>query len=77
VLRVGRREEGGGFDGWGPLGSDVRGNAVDGLRKLEEEAPFGKYAKAARAECAHGGLWEKQPGSSGLGRNRRKKMISE
>jgi hypothetical protein len=29
-----------------------RGNAVDGLRKLEEEAPFGKYAKAAQAELA-------------------------
>jgi hypothetical protein len=24
VIRVGRREEGGGSDGWGPLGSDVR-----------------------------------------------------
>jgi hypothetical protein len=24
LLRVGRREEGGGSDGWGPLGSDVR-----------------------------------------------------
>jgi hypothetical protein len=47
VLRVGRREEGGGSDGWGPLGSDVRGNAIDGLCKLKEEVPFGKYAKAA------------------------------
>jgi hypothetical protein len=27
-----------------------RGNAVDELRKLEEEAPFGKYAKAAQGE---------------------------
>jgi hypothetical protein len=36
-----------------------RGNAVDGLRKLEEEAPFGKYVKDAQAkwaERAHGGL---------------------
>jgi hypothetical protein len=24
VIQVGRREEGGGSDGWGPLGSDVR-----------------------------------------------------
>jgi hypothetical protein len=32
MLRVGRREEEGGSDGWGPLGSDVRGNAIDGLR---------------------------------------------
>jgi hypothetical protein len=50
VLRVGRREEGGESDEWGPVGSDVRGNTVDGLRKLEEEVPFGKYAKAAQAE---------------------------
>jgi hypothetical protein len=59
-----------------------RGNAVDGLRKLEKEAPFGKYAKAAQAqwaewtECADGGLWgEAGRGCSGLGqmgRNRRK-----
>jgi hypothetical protein len=42
----------------------VRGNVVDGLHKLEEEAPFGKYAKAAQAEWterAHGGLQAKQP----------------
>jgi hypothetical protein len=60
----------GGSDGWGPLGSDVRGNAVDGLRKLEEEAPFGKYAKAALAEWAeraHGGLRAKRPGLLGVG----------
>jgi hypothetical protein len=77
VIRVGRREEGGGSDGWGLLGSDVRErNIVDGLRKLEKEAPFGKYAKAAQAEWAeraHGGLWgEARWGCSGLGRNRRK-----
>jgi hypothetical protein len=51
----------------------VRGNAVDGLRKLEEEAPFGKYAKAAQAEWvewadrAHGGLRAKRPGLLGAG----------
>jgi hypothetical protein len=70
VLRVGWREEGGGSDGWGPLGSDVRGNAIDGLRKLEEEVPFGKYAKAAQAEWAkraHGGLWVKRLGLHGAG----------
>jgi hypothetical protein len=67
VLRVGRREEGGGSDEWGPLGSDVRGNDVDRLRKLEEEAPFGKYAKAAQAERAHGGLRAKRPGLLGAG----------
>jgi hypothetical protein len=42
-----------------------RGNAVDGLRKLEEEAPFGKYAKAAQAEWterAHDDLRAKRPG---------------
>jgi hypothetical protein len=66
VLRIGRREEGGGSDGWGPLGSDVRGYTIDGLCKLEEEAPFGKYAKAAQAEWpewterAHGGLRAKR-----------------
>jgi hypothetical protein len=78
MLWVGQREEGGGSDGWGPLGSDVRGIAVVGLPKLEEEAPFGKYAKAAQAEWvehAHRGLRAKRPGCSGLGRmgrNRRK-----
>jgi hypothetical protein len=63
VLRVGRREEGGGSDRWGPVCSDMRGNAVDGLRKLEEEAPFGKYAKAAQVEWAKracGGLRAKR-----------------
>jgi predicted nicotinamide N-methyase len=50
-----------------------RGNVVDELRKLEEEAPFGKYAKAAQAEwaewteCAHGGLRAKRPGLLGAG----------
>jgi hypothetical protein len=74
MLRVSQREGGGGSDRWGPRGSDVRGNTVDGLRKLEEEAPFGKYATAAQAEWAewaeraHGGLWVKRPGCSGLGR---------
>jgi hypothetical protein len=70
VLWVDQREEGGGCDEWGPLGSDVRGNAVDGLRKLEEEAPFGKYAKAAQAEWAeraHGSLRAKRPGLLGAG----------
>jgi hypothetical protein len=36
-----------------------RGSIIAGLRKLKEEAPFGKYAKAAQAEwaeCLHGGL---------------------
>jgi hypothetical protein len=54
VLQVGRREERGGSDGWGPHGSDVRGNVIDGLCKLEEEAPFGKYTKAAQAEWPNG-----------------------
>jgi hypothetical protein len=50
-----------------------RGNAVDGLRKLEEQAPFGKYAKAAQAEWAewtkraHDGLRAKRPGLLGAG----------
>jgi hypothetical protein len=53
----------------------VRGNIVDGLRKLKEEAPFGKYVKAAQAEwaeCTHGGLRAKRPGLGRLGQNRRK-----
>jgi RecB family exonuclease len=70
----------GGSDGWGLLGSDVRERKrVDGLHKLKEEAPFGKYAKAAQAEWAeraHDGLrGEAGRGCSGLGRmgrNRRK-----
>jgi hypothetical protein len=47
-----------------------RGNAVDGLRKLEEEAAFGKYAKATQAEWterAHDGLRAKRPGLLGAG----------
>jgi hypothetical protein len=49
-----------------------RGNTIDELCKLKEEAPFGKYAKVAQAEWAeraHDGLRPKRPG---LGRNRRK-----
>jgi hypothetical protein len=55
-----------------------RGNAVDGLRKLKEEAPFGKYAKAAQAEWAewtereHDGLRAKRPRLGRMGQNRRK-----
>jgi hypothetical protein len=58
-----------------------RGNAVDGLRKLEDEAPFGKYAKAAQGERAewteraHDGLRAKWPGLGRMGRNRRKKLF--
>jgi predicted nicotinamide N-methyase len=50
-----------------------RRNAVDGLRKLEEEAPFGKYAMAAQAqwaewtERAHDGLRAKRPVLLGAG----------
>jgi hypothetical protein len=80
VLRVGRHEEGSGSDGWGPVGSDVRGNAVDGLRKLEEEAPFGKYAKATQAEWAeraHGGLRVKRTGLLGARPESEEKMIFE
>jgi hypothetical protein len=48
-----------------------RGNAIDGLRKLEEEAHFGKYAKAAQdewaewTERAHDGLRAKRTGLLG------------
>jgi hypothetical protein len=57
----------------GSCGSDVRRNIVDGLRKLKEEAPFGKYYKAAHAEWAEwaerarGGLRAKRPGLLGAG----------
>jgi hypothetical protein len=76
--RVSRREEGAGSDGWSPLGSDVRGNVVDGLRKLKEEAPFGKYAKAAQAEWterAHDGLRAKRPGLLGAGPESEEKLF--
>jgi hypothetical protein len=42
---------------------------IAGLRKLEEETAFGKYAKAAQAGMgrAHArGLWEKNGGPMGL-----------
>jgi hypothetical protein len=45
-----------------------RGNTVDELRKLEEEAPFGKYAKAAQGEWTehtHDGLRAKRLGLLG------------
>jgi hypothetical protein len=67
----------------GPSWQRLRGNVVDGLRKLEEEAPFGKYVKAAQAEWAeraHGGLWVKRPGLLGagpVGPESEEKMISE
>jgi hypothetical protein len=63
----------------GPTGEQrERGNAVDGLRKLEEEARFGKYAKAAQAEWAewteraHDGLRVKRPGLGRMCQNQRK-----
>jgi hypothetical protein len=48
-----------------------RRNVIDGLRKLEEEVSFGKYAMAAQAEWAewtervHDGLRAKRPGLLG------------
>jgi hypothetical protein len=45
-----------------------RGNTVDGLRKLEEEVHFGKYAKAAQVEWTertHDGLRAKRLGLLG------------
>jgi hypothetical protein len=59
-----------------------RGNAVDGLRKLEKEAPFGQYAKAAQAEWAewtehaHDGLLAKWPGLLGAGPESEEKLFS-
>jgi hypothetical protein len=66
---VGRRKEGVELTGGAHLAATCeRGSVVDRLHKLEEEVPFGKYAKAAQAEWAervHGGLQGK------AGRHRR------
>jgi hypothetical protein len=71
MLEARRHEEGGGTDGWGPLGSDMRERKrCCRTTKLEEEAPFGKYAKAAQAEWAehvHGGLRAKRAGTGEAG----------
>jgi hypothetical protein len=56
LLKRGERRKGVGRGAVKPRGAVKR---VDGLRKLEEEAPFGNYAKAVQAEWAkrvHGGL---------------------
>jgi hypothetical protein len=46
----GRRREGDdGADKWGPRGGDRGKGVATGLRKLEEEAASGNYAKAAQA----------------------------
>jgi hypothetical protein len=49
--------EGDEADGRGPHGSDVRERegVVAGMRKVKGNTPFGKYAKAARAEWAERG----------------------
>jgi hypothetical protein len=55
-----------------------RGNTIDGLRKLEEQAPFGKYAKAAQAEWterAHDVLRAKRPGLLGAGPESEEKLF--
>jgi hypothetical protein len=39
----------GGADKWGPHGGDRGKGVATGLRKLEEEAASGNYAKAAQA----------------------------
>jgi hypothetical protein len=44
-----RRGEDDGADKWGPHGSDRGKGVATGLRKLEEEAASGNYAKAAQA----------------------------
>jgi hypothetical protein len=79
LLRVGWREEGGGSDGWGPLGSDVREETsltdcanskkrrllANTPRLLRPSGPSGPSACAA----AYG---RSGRGCSGLGQNRRK-----
>jgi hypothetical protein len=58
-----------------------RGNVIDGQCKLEEEAPFGKYAKAAQAEWAewtervHDGLRAKRPELLGAGPESEEKLF--
>jgi hypothetical protein len=59
VTGIGRRGVGDKIDEWGQ-GATVR------MHNLEGKAPFGKYAKAARAEWAEQGRrWS--TGQSGLG----------
>jgi hypothetical protein len=58
-----------------------RGNAIDGLRKFEEEVPFGKYTKAAQAEWpewterAHDSLLAKRLGLLGTGPESEEKLF--
>jgi hypothetical protein len=58
----GRRRGGDdGADKWGPRGGDRGKGIAAGLRKLEEEAASGNYAKAAQAGMGRArvhGLWE-------------------
>jgi hypothetical protein len=54
---VGRHEEGDGADRRAPHGDDVRERegVAAGVRKVEENTPFGKYANVAWVEWAERG----------------------
>jgi hypothetical protein len=62
----GRRR--GGDDGankWGPRGGDRGKGIAAGLRKLEEEAAFGNYAKAAQAVMGRARVRGSREGGTG------------
>jgi hypothetical protein len=75
---VGWHEEGDGADRRAPHGGDVRERegVSTGVRKVEENTRFGKYANAAGAEWAERGAGGLQGGAgqcgAGLGRNLKK-----
>jgi hypothetical protein len=87
VIRVGRREEGGGFDGWGPLGSDVREETpltdyanskkrrllANTLRLLRPSGPSGPSARTAACEAKRAVAARGWAGWAGIGG----KIISE
>jgi hypothetical protein len=58
-----------GDDKWGPHGGDRGKGVATGLRKLEEEAASGNYAKAAQSgmgqACVRGPREERGAGDSG------------
>jgi hypothetical protein len=61
----GRRRRGDdGADKWGPRGGDRGKGVVAGLRKLEEEAASGNYAKAGMGRACVRGPWEGGAGES-------------
>jgi hypothetical protein len=54
-----------GADKWGPRGSDRGKGVAAGLRKLEEEAASGNYAKAAQAGMGRARVHDPREGGRG------------